>query len=262
VVTLLFSGKGGVGKSVLAINIAAQLAKETGEDVALVDLNLQFGDLEVLLGLDAPGTIVDIARGYPNVDAPFIGSLMPEVAGHVRVLAGPRSPELADLIHSEHIKLTLDILRQAFDHVVIDCQTHLDDRTLEAVEASDNIIVITDLNIPSIKDAKLAFKLFESLHVSRERIFLVLNRSTAPSNVTVAQLEANLRCPVSVQIPSEGKLVLASIQKAAPFVLMFPDAQISQKVREVVGCLIPLARAAKDAGAKVGRRTLFGRGGA
>jgi DNA-binding NarL/FixJ family response regulator/MinD-like ATPase involved in chromosome partitioning or flagellar assembly len=259
VLTLLFSGKGGVGKSVLAINVAAQLAKETHLDVALVDLNLQFGDLEVLLGLDSAGSVADVARAYPNVDAPFLGSLMPEAAG-VRVLAGPRSPELADLIHAEHIKITLDLLRQTFDHVVIDCQTHLDDRTLEALEAADNIILITDLNIPSIKDAKLAFKLFETLHVSRERIILVLNRSNAPSNVNVAQLEANLRCPVSVQIPSEGKLVLASIQKAAPFVLMYPDAQISQKVREVVGCLVPLPGAAEPrAKGQAGRRKLFGR---
>jgi pilus assembly protein CpaE len=249
-----------VGKSVLAINVAAALAKETGQDVALVDLNLQFGDIEVLLGLDSAGSVIDVAQAYPNVDAPFIGSLMAEVAG-IRVLTGPRSPELADLIRPEHIRATLDILRQAFDHVIVDCQTHLDDRTLEALECADHIILITDLNIPSIKDAKLAFNLFETLHISREKVFLVLNRSNAPSNVAVSQLEANLRCPVSVQIPSEGKLVLASIQKAAPFVLMYPDAQISQKVREVVGCLVPLARPAEAASKGQGRRKLFGRSG-
>ena len=75
------------------MNVAADLVTTTGESVALVDLNLQCGDMEVLLGLDSPGTIIDIARAYPNVDATFIGSLMAEAANGIRVLAGPRSPE-------------------------------------------------------------------------------------------------------------------------------------------------------------------------
>lgn len=259
-VTVVFSGKGGVGKSMLAANLAAALVRRLDEaDVALVDLDLQFGDMAVMFGLDPPGTMADVARAFPDINAPLIGSYMPAAPGGVRVLASPLSPELADLVRPEHIKMTLDILKGAFDHVVVDLSSHLNDTALEALECADRILLISDLNIPAIKDAKLAFKLFEHLNVSRERIHLVLNRADAPADVTVTQLEANLKCPVSVRIPSQGKLVLQSIQKGVPVVQLFPDSEFAQKMRELVGCLIPLARAKGQAAGKSSRRRFWPR---
>lgn len=258
-ISVIFSGKGGVGKSVLAVNLAAAIIKETGETVALVDLDLQFGDLAVLLGLDPAGTIADVAKAYPRVDAPFIGELMPEAPGGIRVLAAPLSPELADLVSAEHVRHALTVLRDTFDHVIVDCSPHLDDVALEAIECADKLILVTDLNIPAIKDAKLAFKLFEHLNVSRERIHLVLNRADAPADVTVTQLEANLKCPVSVRIPSQGKLVLQSIQKGVPVVQLFPDSEFTQKMRELVGCLVPLAGAKSQGAGKASKRRFWAR---
>lgn len=261
-VTAVYSGKGGVGKTTIAVNLATALVKELSEDVALVDLDLQFGDTAVLLGLDPPGSMADLARAYPDVDAPLLGSFMPAAPGGVRVLSSPLSPELADLIRPEHVRMALELLKAAFDHVIVDMAPHLNDVSLEALEVADRVLVITDLNVPAIKDAKLAFKLFEHLGIARERIHLVLNRSDSPSNVTVAQLEANLRCPVAVAIPSEGKIVLQSLQKGVPFVTLFPDSEISRKVRELVGSLVPLADAKRPGSRKAGRRKFWARSGA
>ncbi len=259
VVTVIFSGKGGVGKSIIAVNLAAALIQETGGAVALVDLDLQFGDLSVLLGLDPAGTIADVARAYPRVDATFLGELMPEAPGGIRVLAAPLSPEIADMVSAEHVRHTLTVLKDTFDHVVVDCSPHLDDVALEAIECADKLILVTDLNIPAIKDAKLVFKLFEHLNVSRESVHLVLNRADAPADVTVTQLEANLKCPVSVRIPSQGKLVLQSIQKGVPFVQLFPEAEISLKMRELVGCLVPLAGAKGPSAQKSAKKRFWAR---
>jgi len=259
VVTVIFSGKGGVGKSVIAVNLAAALVQETGGAIALVDLDLQFGDLAVLLGLDPTGTIADVAKAYPRVDATFLGELMPEAAGGIRVLAAPLSPEIADMVSAEHVRHTLTVLKDTFDHVIVDCSPHLDDVALEAIECADKLLLVTDLNIPAIKDAKLVFKLFEHLNVSRESVYLVLNRSDAPADVTVTQLEANLKCPVSVRIPSQGKLVLQSIQKGVPFVQLFPEAEISVKMRELVGCLVPLAGAKGPSAQKSAKKRFWAR---
>ncbi len=240
IVTVVFSGKGGVGKSVIAVNLAAALIQETGASVALVDLDLQFGDIAVMLGLDPSGTLADVSKAFPKVDAPLLGTLMPEAPGGIRALAAPLSPELAELVTAEHVRLTLQLLRGAFDHVVVDCSPRLDDVALEAIESADKVLIVTDLNVPAIKDAKLVFKLFEHLNVSRDCVHLVLNRFDAHAGVTVAQLEANLRCPVSVRIPSHGRAVLESIQKGVPLTILQPESEISLRMRELVGRLVPL----------------------
>ena len=256
-VIVFYSGKGGVGKSTIAINTAAALAKETGQEVALVDLDLQYGDVAVMLGLEPQGTISDVAQAYPNIDGPFLGALMPE-ANQVRVLAAPLSPEMGDLVTPEHVRACLSMLKQVFDWVVVDMSQHLNDVALEAVELADHVFLITDLNLPAIKDAKLAFRLFEHLGVPRERVLLVLNRADAPSDITVQHLEANLRFPVGVSVPSQGKIVVKSIQSTVPFVVSDPDSEIALSIRELVGTLVPLADANRAGGRKQ-RRRLFAR---
>ena len=239
-VVLVFSGKGGVGKSVIAANLAASIARESSEEVALVDLDLQFGDDAVLLGLEPTRTISDIVERYPDVDPPFVTALMLEASPHLRVLPAPTSPELADLVTPEHVRGTLDILRSAFDHVVVDCSTHLGDVTLDALDYADRVVLVTDLGIPAIKETKLSLKLFESLGVARDKIFLVVNRADAGSEITVEQVEANLRFPVSVQVPSRDKVVLNSISRGAPFVTLAPESDISLKIQELAGQMVQL----------------------
>jgi pilus assembly protein CpaE len=257
-VVCVFSGKGGVGKSTIAVNLAVELGRVSGEDVALVDLDLQFGDVAVMLGLEPPGTMADVVQAYPNIDGPFIGTLMPEAAG-IRVLAAPLSPELADLVTPEHVRAALDLLRQAFDFVVVDMTQHLNDVTLEAFEACDKVILVTDLNLPAIKDAKLAFRVFEHLGFPRDKILLVLNRADAPSDINVGELEANLNFPVSVRIPSQGKIVVTSIQRSIPFVVAEPNAQITQTIRDLVGTLLPFSSAERTGARGAGRRRFWTR---
>ncbi|HEY8642470.1 MAG TPA: AAA family ATPase, partial [Candidatus Dormibacteraeota bacterium] len=258
-VVAVFSGKGGVGKSVLAINLAAMLGTETGEDVALVDLDLQFGDVAVLLGLQPVDTIADVPAAA-QVDAAFLGSVMPEAPGHLRVLCSPLSPELADLVRPEHVAQVIDSLKATFNHIVIDLSQHLDDVALSALERADRIILVIDTNLPAIKDARLAFRIFATLGIPGEKVTLVLNRADAPSDVTVSQIESNLEWQVAVKIPSEGNLVLRSIQRAVPAVLMEPESGFALSVRELAGTLIPLPDAGKEAGRRA-RRGLFSRRG-
>ena len=254
-VTAIFSGKGGVGKTLLAINVAAAIAKQRSGDVALLDLDLMFGDVAVMLGIDPPGTISDVAAAHPAVDGPFVGRLMPETASGFRVLCSPTSPELAELVTAEHVRTTVEILRGAFENVIVDCGSRMDDVTLEALERADKILMVTDLNLPAIKDAKLALRVMEHLGIPRERIHLVLNRSDAPSDVTVEQLEANLKFPVSVQLPSQGKLVLVSIQKGETTVRLYPQSPLGLKFQQLGDLVLGRGGAAKQRA----RRTFWGR---
>jgi pilus assembly protein CpaE len=256
-VIVVFSGKGGVGKSLLALNIAAALARDVSDRVALVDFDLQFGDLGVLLGLDTTRNVTQVVEAFPNIDYEFIEANMREATGGLKVLLGPQSPELADLVTAEHSEAILNELAKAFDYVVVDTASHLDEVTLEALEHSNAIVVIVELSLPAVKEARLALKVFQRLRIPADRIKVVLNRADASSGITPIQLESSLGVKIAGRLPSDGKLLLRSVQRAEPFVTLFPEAQISQRVRELVGSLLPSHAAEGSRAPRQGRKLSF-----
>ena len=130
---MLFSGKGGVGKTLLATNLSVALAVETDSRVALVDLDLQFGDVGVMLNLDHSRSITDIVE-FETLEPEMLNDIMANGPNGVRVLLAPISPELADLITLEHVRMVMAELRKTYDYVVVDTSCHLADFNLEVIE--------------------------------------------------------------------------------------------------------------------------------
>ena len=256
-IVLVFSGKGGIGKSLLAVNIAAALARDAEGRTALVDLDLQFGDLGVMLGLESGRNIYQVVEAFPNVDADFIEALMPEAPGGFRVMLGPQSPEFADLVTAEHARVILDILQSIYDNVVIDTSSHLGEVTLEALERAGQVVVVVDLSLPAVKEAKLALRVFQRLGIAPDRIKVVLNRSDTNSGITVTQVETSLETKISASIPTDLKTVLRSVQRAEPFVSLLPNAEISHRVRELALSLVTLHAAESLRAGQGGRRAGF-----
>jgi pilus assembly protein CpaE len=257
-VFLVFSGKGGVGKSIIAANLAIALGMETGARVALVDLDLQFGDIGVLLNLDHSRSITDLADAVASSDQEFIQDVLARGPEGVQVLLAPISPELADLVTADHLRTIMQELQRTFDFIVVDTASHLAELNLEAIELATRVIVVTALNIPAIKDTKLTLKVLESLNVEPDRILLALNRSDAHSEFNKEAVENNLRFPIALQIPHDPKAVSTSVNRGAPFVSANPEAEISRSIRELVSQLVPLepqANALVTAGAGERRRS-------
>ena len=240
-VIFFYSGKGGVGKSLIAANLAVSMAKETKARVALVDLDLQFGDIGVLLNLDHSQGITDLVENIEHMDPEFIREVMVEGPFGVKVLLSPISPELADLVTVDHIRKIFAEMRKVFDFIIVDSGTHLGEINLEVLDHADRIVVVTSLSIPAIKDTKLALKIFDSLSVSPDRVILLLNKSDAHSEFNKESVEANLRFPITAQIPNDAKLVINSINRGNPFVTTHPESEISQRIRELVGKMLPTA---------------------
>jgi len=255
---VLFGGKGGIGKSVLATNVACSLASETGARVGLVDLDLQFGDLAVLLNLPQVQSIADLIENPDQIDSDFLLDVMIEGPSGVWLLPTAPNPELADLVTPEHVQVILSRMRSTFDFIVIDTSSHLGDVTLTALDMASRILLISAQSIPSVKNAKLALRLFETLQIPPQTVTLVLNRCEAHTEFNKEAIESNLKFPVSAQIPHDPRTVVNSINRGTPFVTANPEVEISQRVRQLVGLLLPAEVAVgSPAGAKPRRR--FGR---
>jgi pilus assembly protein CpaE len=260
-VILLFSGKGGVGKTLLATNLAVALAQETKSRVALVDLDLQFGDVGVMLNLDHSRSITDVVDAGEGLEGDTLNEILANGPAGVRVLLAPISPELADLVTTEHVRSIMAELRKSYDYVVVDTSCHLAEFNLEVIENAQRILVVTALTIPAIKDAKLSLKVLDSLSIDPNSILLVVNRSEGHSDFNRESIEQNLRHAVAVQIPYDPRVVGDAVNRGQPFVTLNPEADVSKSIRELVSVIVPdnAPALAGAGGEKRRRRGIFGR---
>lgn len=236
---IVFSGKGGVGKSVVATNLAVALSADGTSKVAIVDLDLQFGDVAVMLHAEAhPTSIEALAQQGEQVDPEFIEDVMATGPEEVRILVAPTSPEFADLVTTANLRAILRELSKAYDYIVVDAPAHLEERTLEVIETADQIVVVTAFNITAVKDTKIMLKLLQSLGIPKEHILLVLNQTRAKVNFPKAEVEESLRFRVLTQLPYDPKID-DSIDNGKPLVLSDPKSEFTRQFRVLVDYLAP-----------------------
>ncbi len=236
---VFYGGKGGVGTSVLAANLACALAREAGARVALVDLDLQFGDVGVLLNLPQTQSISDLVAAIDQVDADFVNDVMADGPAGIRVLPAATSPELADLVAPEHVHKILELLRTMFDFIVVDTSSNLGDVTLTALDMASNVILVTAPSITSVKNAKLALRLLETISIPTGAVTLVLNRCEAHTEFNKDSIESHLKFPITIQVPHDPRTIVNSINRGVPFVINNPEVEASQRVRQLAAHLLP-----------------------
>ena len=258
-VFVVFSAKGGVGKSIIAANLAVALARETDARVALVDLDLQFGDIGVMLNLNHSRSITDVVDAQDHLDAETLDDILAVGPAGIRVLLAPVKPELADLVTPDHVRTVFAEVRKLCDFVVVDASSHLGEAILQVMEIASKILVVTGLTIPSVKNARLTLGVLESLNIDPERVLLVVNRIDSYSDFNKEATEQYLRVPVTVQIPHDPRAVADAWNQGKPFVETQPEAEISRAIRELAYRLVPQEQTALVGGDKKRRRGLFGR---
>ena len=259
-VIAVFSPKGGAGRTTLATNLALALKRETNQRVALMDANLQFGDVGVLLNLNPKNRSVLEAVEGGEPDGDIIESVMVDHSTGIRVLLAPPSPEGADLVTPSYLRKIVDMLRQNHDWVVVDLPSGLNDHTLGVLDAADQILVVAALEITTIKNVRLFLEVADQLDYDRSKIRLVINRSDASQGIRIGDVEASIRRSIDGTIVSDGRLAVLAVNRGVPFVVSHPESPLARDV-------IKLARTLAGAGAtitttktdKAAKRGLFAR---
>lgn len=235
----VFSTKGGVGKSIIAANLAVAIAQLTRKKTAIIDLNLQFGDVALLFDLLPRRTISDLV-GEANFSEPkVLNGYLTEHTSGVNVLPAPLRPEYAEVVHAEQVKDILGTLKDIYDYIIVDTHQSFDDLTLSALDISDFIIMVTASEILTVKNIRLALEAIRLLNYEPQKIKLVLNRVFTENKISIKDLEAHLNLAIPHSIPNDGKLVIGSCNLGIPFVMSHPKAHISKAIlklaRELTG---------------------------
>jgi pilus assembly protein CpaE len=252
----VFSPKGGAGRTTIATNLALALHRETGGRVCLVDANLQFGDVGVLLNLNPKNRSMLDAVESGEPDAEITNSVVIDHSTGIRVLLAPPSPEGADLVTPAYLRRMVDHLRETHDFVVVDLPSALNDHSLAIMDAADQIVVLTALEITTIKNVRLFLEVADQLEYDRSKIRLVVNRSDSAQGIRIADVEASIRRSIDGTIVSDGRLAVLAVNRGVPFVVSHPEGALSRDVTKLARTLAGDAIAAKD---KPNKRGLFAR---
>jgi pilus assembly protein CpaE len=256
-VITVFSSKGGCGKSFVSSNLAVLLASRTGAEIAMVDLDLQFGDLAIMLQLFPARTIYDAAQNLERLDAQALRGYLTPHRSKVFLLAAPLEPGLSETISAEAVKVILQMLKSVFRYVVVDSPPSFTDHVLGALDESDECVLITSMDVPSIKNLKLSLQTLELLGFGRNRIRLILNRADSKVGLRVQEVEKTLGTTVDVAIPSSREVPL-SINRGTPLVIDDPKSPVVASLVKLVDAVIGSPPAASAAAAPA-HRFRFGR---
>jgi pilus assembly protein CpaE len=234
----LFSPKGGVGRTTIAVNLAVAAAAELGKKVVLVDASFQFGDVGVLLNLNPKNkSIADLAPELEQGEPESLDTFVINHSSGIRVLLAPPSPEMAELVTTSGVKRVLEALRRQHDLVIVDCTSWFNDTTLAILDMADVILTMLSLEITSIKNMRLFLEVADQLGYESGKVRLVLNRADSTLGIRVQDVEHSIGRKVDHTIVSDGRSVVYALNRGVPFFLSNREAQVSQDVMRLASAI-------------------------
>ena len=229
----VFSSKGGCGVSLIATNLAMLQTSST----VLLDLNLQSGDLEVMLGVRPKFSLADIVENRERLDNALLTSYLTQRSKNVSLLAAPIKAESAEDIQPRHIYEVMELLRQRFDTLIIDTPHSFDAVTISALDHADQILMVLTLEIHAIRSTRRALEIFDRLGYPRKKIRIVVNRFSKNIELDQKQIEDFLGERVVGFVQSDYRAAVNSINLGQPLVESAPTSKVTADLRTIAGKL-------------------------
>ncbi|MGE5485129.1 MAG: response regulator [Ignavibacteriales bacterium] len=269
-VVTVFSTKGGVGKTTVATNLAVSLARGSQAEVAVVDLDLEFGCQATMFGIRPRSSIVDLCQTTSEITRDSVERAMAKVSNvtNLQVLAAPPLPEQSALVDGDARKVTgrdyvgeiIDLLKGRFTYTVIDTPSSFREATLSAIDRSDCVLLVVTPDIPALQNtAKCLDTLVEKLQFPKDKIKIVLNRSGGSAAIPPEDVARSLDFPVSFHIPSDGQTAVWAANCGQPFTSRRSKAPIASCIASMADSLIESLCGRAGAGRVVRAETPRGR---
>jgi pilus assembly protein CpaE len=242
-VITVFSPKGGTGKTVVSTNLAATLAKREGKRTLLLDLDLQFGDAAIALGLEPEKTIYDLVVAPGELDSEKLAGYVTKHQCGLDVLAAPLRPEDAELVIESKVIALLEVARSSYDAIVVDTSPFFHGPMLATLDRTDELLVLCGLDVPTLKNVRLALQTLELLSFPTSRIRYVMNRVNANVGLKTREVEAALKVKVSYELPMDRQ-VQVCVNRGEPVTLAEPRNDFSKAVASLAKDIAPRAPSA------------------
>ena len=230
----VFSNKGGIGKTSLATNLALELAKITKENIALIDLNFQMGDITTFLDLKPSFNISYMLENLDKINETFLLSTLERYKStSLYVLADPPYFKQADNIQPRQITRLFDTLKETFSYIIVDAEASFDGKNIAALDNSDLIMLVTVANLPALRNTQRCLELFEKLGYDREKIKIVVNRYMENDEIKEVDIEKVLSKDIYWKIPNNYFAIMSAINKGIPVSDVNDTTNVSQSYKKL-----------------------------
>ena len=233
--------KGGTGRSMIAANLAVAIRQQSQQRVALIDANVAFGDIGVMMNISDSKTMLDAVPYLRQVDSELINNIVVEHGSGVQLLLAPPSPQEAEVVTADLVKSLVSVMTGMFDVIIIDTRPSFDDLNLAMFDAADVLLLVVTMDMASIKDARQFLEVTELLGYPEERLRLVLNRSNTYSGIPATEIGESLRRQLWARIPDEPGPVLRSVNEGVPLVSSSNDSKVVEEINRMAREMLAFA---------------------
>ena len=240
----IFGAKGGIGKTTIATNLSTALVRTTNANVVLVDMDTRFGDVAIMIDIAVESSISDVARHIDELDRESIKDYLVRHHTGVAILPSPLHPTEWRNVTPQHIEKIIDLLAQGHDYIIIDTPGTFNELIASTLELGNIILLVTSMDIASIKDTALALEMLRGAQVSEDKVKLTINHSTSSNSLREEDVERVLEYGVTWRIPHDYN-VASSNQLGIPIVIAKPYARVSRAVTDIAYALSGAARERK-----------------